>query len=96
MPPGHKVPAGLEPDWGMEIDCPDIRTVLLQTPAATPLSFIKGWVVIKVPPTPVKGAKLLDVVAAYTAHDFGFDVAGLLGPEGFSLEVVSVTPKTVF
>ena len=104
MPPGHKVTAALEPDWGMEIDCPDIRTVLLgpEVPGdplpQPPPFFIKGWVVIEVPSTPGKGTKILDVVAAYPSHGFTTDPFGNLlpMPEGFSLEVVSVTPKRVF
>ncbi len=85
----------LPPDWGMEIDCPDIREVLLGLPGVPPSGFLKGWVVIEVPPAPGKGTRLLDVVAAYTAHAFSLDEPGLLGPEGFSLHVLPVTPKKV-
>ncbi len=94
MPPGPKIEAGLKPDWGMEIDCPDIRAVLLNQPVppgAEP--FIKGWVVIE-----VSGGKPLplDVVAAYTAHGFSEgDPTVPPQPEGFSMQILPVTPKRV-
>lgn len=53
----------LGPDWGLEIDCSDIRNVLLEQPSRGPGPqapiFIKGWVVIESPDP-------LDVVAVYT------------------------------
>ena len=55
------VPAELPPDWGMEIDGPDIRDVLLHQGPPAP-NFIKGWVVIESPDFP------LDVVAVYTVQ----------------------------
>jgi hypothetical protein len=73
-PPGPTFPVQLPPDHGMEIDCNDIRKVLLQGKVQAPL-FIKGWVVIQTwVPWP------LDVEAVYTAHTFQDD-----RPEGFSL-----------
>ena len=57
----------------MEVDCPDIRQVLLgMSPPTTgaPLPFLKGFVVIEV----FKPKHSLDIVAAYTSH--GFTEAG--------------------
>jgi len=48
--PGDLFQATLGADFGMEIDCDDIRQVLLKgilPPTAT--GFIKGWVIIEVP-----------------------------------------------
>jgi hypothetical protein len=59
----------LGPDWGLEIDCHDIRQVLLGGPAGNappPPVFIKGWVVIE---TFVDAP--LDVVAVYTSEAIG-------------------------
>jgi len=65
-PPRSIVAGALNPDFGLEIDCADIREQLLGTPSApgpqAPI-FIKGWVVIE---TPVETP--LDVVAVYTAE----------------------------
>jgi hypothetical protein len=60
FPPGALHTAVLEPDWALEIDCPDIILLLGDTlpPGAT---FIKGFVVITSP-------EELDVVAVYTAE----------------------------
>ena len=62
--PLHQVAVG--PDGAFEIDCSDIRAVLL-APAGPPApEFIKGMVVIETAPdTP------LDVVAVYTAEPIG-------------------------
>jgi hypothetical protein len=71
QPPGQKFKAVLEKGWGMEIDCPDIRQVLLGQqvpPGSGPLPFIKGFVEIEV----FNAQHSLDVVPAYTTH--GFDV----------------------
>lgn len=63
--PGNLFQAVLEEGWGLEIDCPDIREVLLGT-NPDPAIFIKGYVVIE-----TFGAREeLDVVAAYTSHGF--------------------------
>lgn len=48
----------LGPDWGLEIDCRDIRETLL---GGAQGSFIKGWVVIE-----TLSDAPLDVVAVYT------------------------------
>jgi hypothetical protein len=60
----------LGPDYGLEIDCPDIRNVLLATspnqPGPQAPTFIKGWVVIE-----TLADMPLDVVAVYTAAPLG-------------------------
>jgi len=61
----------LGPDWGLEIDCQDIRNVLLQGgPAGEPPPpapvFIKGWVVVE-----TFFDVALDVVAVYTSEAGG-------------------------
>ncbi len=69
QPPGRRFKAVLDENWGMEIDCPDIRQVLLGMPPplpGSPPSFIKGFVEIEV----FKKKHDLDVVAAYTSHGF--------------------------
>jgi hypothetical protein len=70
LPPGPYFSAFLERNWGMEIDCPDIREVLLGMPPPTdptvPLPFIKGYVVLET----FGSREILDVVAAYTTHGF--------------------------
>ena len=70
IPPRRPVARKLGPDFGLEIDCRDIRELLLRDPAGGPGPkapiFIKGWVVIEtVADTP------LDVVAVYTSQAFG-------------------------
>jgi hypothetical protein len=73
LPPVHRdcpVIKELGPDWGLEIDCRDIREVLLadasgQTGPPTP-TFIKGWVVIE-----TLSDVPLDVVAVYTVAPLG-------------------------
>jgi len=63
-PPGRIVELELGPDWGVEIDAPDIRNVLLRTPTGPgpqAPTFIKGFVVLETSPQ-----SPLDVVAVYT------------------------------
>jgi hypothetical protein len=82
-PPGRPKGIELGPDFGLEIDCADIRDVLLRTPTGpgprAPI-FIKGWVVVETSP-----ATPLDVVALYTVRSF---VNGK--PTDISLEVERV------
>ncbi len=80
--PAPSLKAELPADWGMEIDCPDIRMQLLRGAAPPAPTFIKGWGIISSPAP-------LDVVAVYTSHAFGRD--GLT--EGFALEVDRVPPS---
>jgi hypothetical protein len=79
MPPGPYVTAILEPNWGFEIDCPDIRQVLLGMPPPLPgtsAPFIKGFVVLET----FKSNDFLDVVGAYTSHGYAVDnVCAALG-----------------
>jgi hypothetical protein len=60
----------LGPDWGLEIDCRDIREVLLADASGKPgppaPTFIKGWVVIE-----TLSDVPLDVVAVYTVAPLG-------------------------
>ncbi len=84
-PPGPSFTAELGPDWGMEIDCFDIRKRLIPNAPEAPV-FIKGWVVLE---TFVHWP--LDVEAVYTAHTFADGK-----PEGFSIttERITGTPIT--
>jgi hypothetical protein len=86
-PPGPLHSVELRPDWGMEIDCFDIRKVLLPNSPPPPV-FITGWVVLE-----VMSPFQLDVEAVYTAQAL---VDGK--PGGISLEVERVpgTPIAVF
>ncbi len=81
-PPHRARTAELGPDWGMEIDCRDIRDVLLSdrpgVPGPQAPTFIKGWVVIESP-------EPLDVVAVYT-------VRALEAPGAVSIAMDRVTP----
>jgi hypothetical protein len=88
QPPGEFFPAQLRPDWGMEIDCRDIRQKLLDLPPDS--HFIKGWVVIE-----VEDGTLLDIAAAYTGHGFKTGLDGSVEPEGFSLQILPVSPTRV-
>ena len=60
-PPSARREVQLDPDYGMEIDGPDIRQELLSGQDVPAPLFIKGWVVIE-SPLP------LDVVAVYTVR----------------------------
>lgn len=93
MPPGEFRFGELKPDWGLEIDCADIRQVLLSNQVQAP-AFIKGFVVIEVSGKfhPPLDPLPLDVVAVYTAHGFFVGTSGALQPEGFSLDVEKITP----
>ena len=79
-PPIIPIPETLDPNLGMEIDCPDIRLWLETSGITFPAPmFIKGWVVLEDPRilftrpdgTEVIGKEApLDVVAVYTSHGF--------------------------
>ncbi len=91
MPPGSFFPASLQANWGLEIDCRDIRQVMLTNAVSLP-TFIKGFVVIEVPGVgPGLPPRPLDVVVTYTAHGFTSE-SGVVRREGFSLDVERVTP----
>ncbi len=100
-PPYPFVGRKLSANWGLEIDCDDIRNVLLHGPVPPPAppapTFIKGWVVIEVPATPappIDGGLVppLDVTAVYTATGGGFDP---FHGGGIALEIKSVLPKRI-
>jgi hypothetical protein len=92
-PPAHRecpVLKELGPDWGLEIDCRDIREVLLAAASgeAGPLAstFIKGWVVIE-----TLSDVPLDVVAVYTVAPLGAN-----GKQPVSLATDRVPGSRVF
>ena len=93
MPPGSFHNVTLNANWGLEIDCNDIRRFLLPPPVIAYPTFIKGWVVIEVPtPFPfTTPLPPLDVVAAYTAHGIPL----MAGPGGFSIDVEPIRPTRV-
>jgi hypothetical protein len=94
MPPGDLMPVKLDPDYGVEIDCGEIRNKLLGGATSSP-TFIKGWVVFEVSgntadPDPLQ----LDVTAVYTSH--GWDQSsGKPVWVGFAEDVEQVLPKRV-
>lgn len=88
-------PPVLQPDWGFEIDCPDIRHLLeVAEDNRADDAFIKGFVVIEARSADVP----IDVVAAYTGHGFT-DENTATGEEeeeeGFSEEIETISPKRV-
>lgn len=60
-PPGRRYLLELGPDWGVEIDCRDIREHLLRGEQGATATFIKGWVVLE-------SNRPLDVEVVYTAQ----------------------------
>jgi len=95
MPPGEYKFAQLKSDWGLEIDCLDIRKVLLagqQVPAPT---FIKGWVILEVFPMPgTLTIPPIDVTAVYTSHGWRQNGTSWVY-DGFAEDVEAVLPKRV-
>jgi hypothetical protein len=94
-------PPDLPYDWGFEIDCNDIRQVLLgdvnlsttgnQPDPRADDRFIKGYVVIE-----ARSFLPIDVVAAYTGHTFNPGTAGTPETrEGFSEDIETVQPKRI-
>ncbi len=85
-PPGQFLGVELPPDFGLEIDCQDIRKQLLGPGAPPAPDFIKGWVVI------LTNAPL-DIEVVFTGHGYKPDPAtGITTREGFSLYVERVLP----
>lgn len=81
----------LGPDYGFEIDCPDIRVKLLNGAISAP-TFIKGWVVLEVWGNILTLPKPIDVTAVYTAH--GWNRTGTtITYGGFTEDVESILPK---
>jgi hypothetical protein len=95
MPPGKLFDASLRDDWGLEIDCSDIRNKLLSGTAPGAPTFITGWVVIEVTGSPNRPEpRPLDVTAVYTSH--GWDLStGKPIYMGFAEDVVPVLPKRI-
>jgi hypothetical protein len=95
--PGNLIGASLPPDFGMLIDCQDIRKVLLPGIPPAP-TFIEGWVVFLVTGPAAGGAPLpLDVTAVYTSNGFNCVDTGCttVTRNGFSEDLVVITPTTV-
>lgn len=94
MPPGKLVDAALKEDWGLEIECVDIRNKLLGGAVPAP-TFITGWVIIE-----VTGAQSnveprpLDVTAVYTSHGWNMGASPPTN-EGFAQDVEAVYPKRI-
>lgn len=94
MPPGRLHDASLRGDWGLEIDCADIRQKLLGDVAPQSPTFIKGWVVIEVTGAPDMAPMPIDVTAVYTGH--GWDLStGRPVYVGFAEDVESVHPTRI-
>ncbi len=92
-PPGPWFrPGQLPRDWGFEIDCRDIRTLLCPPSPKECVSpvFIKGFVVIE-----ARSRLPLDVVAAYTT--LGEPVSGEFAGGGRqnTVEIETVQPKKI-
>jgi hypothetical protein len=109
-PPGKLFSASLLPDYGMLIDCQDIRRGLLAGSTVAP-TFIEGYVILEIA-TPSTGPQpppeFLDVQALYTSHGYncteqfvhGVHLCAITVPssiprEGFSEDVVTITPKLI-
>jgi hypothetical protein len=96
LPPGNLIQTGLPSDYGMLIDCQDIRAMLLPTAPAAP-TFIEGYVVIQVPNSSTsnpEGAQL-DVTSLLTGNGYNCSVASACTREGFSASIEQVRPDTV-
>jgi hypothetical protein len=95
MPPGNIFDASLREDWGIEIDCSDIRNKLLGGTAPGAPTFIKGWVVIEVTPTLNRlEPRPIDVTVVYTSH--GWDQSTKTPSYvGFAEDVEQIHPKRI-
>jgi hypothetical protein len=80
QPPGEFRIAELPPDWGLQIDCPDIATLV----GGGGSQFFEGWVVLVVPDEKLP----LDVEALYTVVSGGDPITGAGGETDFELERV--------
>ena len=90
MPPGQLIAVGLPPDFGMLIDCQDIRKVLLPGSPAAP-TFVEGYVVIQVPTSPAGNvAPPLDVTGLYTSYGYNCAAGTPCAREGFAENVVPI------
>lgn len=95
MRPGKLFDARLEDDWGLQIDCIDIRRELLGGMAPGAPTFIEGWVVIEVSGTGEQAEpRPLDVTAVYTSH--GWDQrSDRRAFTGFAQDVEVIRPNRV-
>src|SRR5262249_54441293 len=85
-PPGQFFGLDLAPDFGLEIDCQDIRSQLLGAVAPPGTVFINGSAAI-----PTNAAVAIEVV--FTGNGYKPDRAtGMTTGEGFSLYVERVLP----
>ena len=76
--PGPFFQVRLEPNWGMEIDCGDIRAVLLKSSGVPTIpTFIEGWVVIEVPGVNEADPAPLNVTDVNTSNA-GLDVESIV------------------
>jgi hypothetical protein len=92
MPPGKLFEVALKDDWGLEIDCSDIRNRLLKGMAPAAPTFIKGWVVIEVNSSRLRlEPRPLDVTAVYTSH--GWNLNGSY--DGFAEDIDRILPKRI-
>jgi hypothetical protein len=92
MSPGRLFEVSLKDDWGMEIDCSDIRNRLLKGIVPAAPVFIKGFVVIEVSGAgPRLEPRPLDVTAVYTSH--GWNLSGAY--EGFAQDIDRILPKRI-
>lgn len=91
--PSRLITLTLPSDWGLYIDCQDIRKVLLTDPALPPPPpapiFIEGWVVLYSP-------SRIDVEGVYTSYTYRMDPSiGGLTRTGFDTEMERVQPTVV-
>jgi hypothetical protein len=94
-PPGQLIPVSLPGDFGMVIDCQDIRKVLLPGIPAAP-AFIEGYVVIQVPTSTAGNvAPPLDVTGLYTSYGYNCAAGTPCAREGFSENVVPISADHV-
>lgn len=95
MPPGKLFDVSLRADWGLQIDCPDIRSKLLAGIAPAAPTLIEGWVVFEVAGTRDRAEpRPIDVTAVYTSHGWDHN-AKTPAYVGFAQDVESVLPKRV-
>lgn len=95
LPPGNLISTGLPPDFGMLIDCQDIRAMLLPTAAKAP-TFIEGYVIIQVPNSSSSNPPnaQLDVTSLLTGN--GYNCSGSpCTRNGFSTSIEQVKPDNV-
>lgn len=96
LPPGNLISTGLPSDYGMLIDCQDIRAMLLPTAPKAP-TFIEGYVIIQVPNSSTSnppGAQL-DVTSLLTGNGYNCSSGSPCTRNGFSTSIEQVRPDNV-